>query len=141
MGRLSEMASWAYVCSLGHGACAKPYNLTFYADLRVVSRSILSLSLSYQEPKDQHQVPRVSPYRLAAHLTSAFAIYATLVWTTLDLIRPGPILSTVVDKAVHAAQSALATAARQQAAAAQVLRGRVLPLSVLVGVTAMSGKL
>ncbi|KFM23734.1 Cytochrome c oxidase assembly protein COX15-like protein [Auxenochlorella protothecoides] len=32
-----------------------------------------------EDPADPHTVPRVSAYRLAAHLTSAFAIYATLV--------------------------------------------------------------
>jgi cytochrome c oxidase assembly protein subunit 15 len=81
----------------------------------------------------------VSPYRLAAHLTSAFAIYATLVWSTLDLIKPAPVLATIADKAAAAANAVVAAAARQQAAAAAVLRGRVLPLSVLVGITAVSG--
>lgn len=38
-----------------------------------------------QEPEHEWQQVRVSPYRLAGHLVSAFAIYATLVWTTLDL--------------------------------------------------------
>ncbi len=70
------------------------------------------------------QVPRVSAYRLAAHLTSAFAIYAGLAWTTLSLAQPQPLLAT----ASEAAQ-----------AAARKLRGRVLPLSVLVGITAVSG--
>ena len=37
------------------------------------------------EPTDEWQAPRVSPYRLAAHLVSAFTIFATLVWTTMDL--------------------------------------------------------
>lgn len=84
-------------------------------------------------------MPRVSPYRLAAHLTSAFAIYATLVWTTLDLARPSPLLSSVAASAKEATHAALAAAARHQATAAAVLRGRVLPLSLLVGVTAVSG--
>lgn len=84
-------------------------------------------------------MPRVSPYRLAAHLTSAFAIYATLVWTTLDLARPTPLLASLAGKAAEAAHSAVAAAAKQQHAAAALLRARVLPLSVLVGVTAVSG--
>jgi cytochrome c oxidase assembly protein subunit 15 len=92
-----------------------------------------------QEPENKHEVPRVSPYRLAAHLTSAFAIYATLVWTTLDLARPQPVLSNIAAAASAAGNSAIAAAAKAQAAAAQLLRGRVLPLSVLVGVTAVSG--
>lgn len=105
----------------------------------VAAQPHVHVCLRLQEPENQHQVPRVSPYRLAAHLTSAFAIYATLVWTTLDLMRPSPILSTVADKAVQAAHAAVAAAGRQQAAAAKVLRSRVLPLSVLVGITAISG--
>lgn len=66
----------------------------------------------------------MSPYRLAAHLTSAFAIYAGLAWTTLSLAQPEPLLAS----ASEAAQ-----------AAARKLRGRVLPLSLLVGITAVSG--
>lgn len=42
-----------------------------------------------QEPEHEWAQPRVSPYRLAAHLVSAFAIYATLVWTTLGGLRGG----------------------------------------------------
>lgn len=38
-----------------------------------------------QEPQHEWEHPRVSPYRLAAHLVSAFAIFATLTWTALDL--------------------------------------------------------
>lgn len=33
-------------------------------------------------------VPRVSPYRLTAHLGLAVAIYAYVVWIALDLLRP-----------------------------------------------------
>lgn len=92
-----------------------------------------------QEPENKHEVPRVSPYRLAAHLTSAFAIYATLVWTTLDLARPSPLLSSVAASAKEATHAALSAAAKHQAAAAAALRARVLLLSLLVGVTAISG--
>ncbi len=35
-------------------------------------------------------VPRVSPYRLAAHLLLAAVVYGGLVWTALDLLRPEP---------------------------------------------------
>ena len=45
-----------------------------------------------EEPKKEMAVPRVSPYRLAAHLSSAFAIYAVLLWTTLSLRTPLPTL-------------------------------------------------
>ena len=34
--------------------------------------------------------PRVSQYRLTAHLAIAFAIYAAMLWTALGLLYPGP---------------------------------------------------
>ncbi len=34
-------------------------------------------------------VPRVSPYRLTAHLALAVLVYALLLWTALTLLRPG----------------------------------------------------
>lgn len=40
-------------------------------------------------------VPRVSPYRLAAHLGLAVVIFGGLVWTALDLLRPRPQPSLV----------------------------------------------
>ncbi|KAF8072411.1 COX15 [Scenedesmus sp. PABB004] len=91
------------------------------------------------EEPEGHAVPRVSPYRLAAHLTSAFGIFATLVWTTLDLARPEPLLASLSRTAAGAANTALAAAARAQAAGGAALRRRVLPLAALVGVTAVSG--
>ncbi|GAQ82379.1 Cytochrome oxidase assembly factor COX15 [Klebsormidium nitens] len=75
-----------------------------------------------QEPKSEYDVPRVSPYRLAAHLTSAFVIYSGLLWTALTVASPTP-----------PTLSALAS----QAGAA--LRGRIHPLAALIGVTALSG--
>jgi len=35
-----------------------------------------------QEP-EENQVPRVSTYRMAGHLATAFTIFSALVWTTL----------------------------------------------------------
>lgn len=72
----------------------------------------------------EHEVPRVSPYRLAAHLTSAFAIYSILAWTTMNLAFPHPLVQSVS----HASKQALSR-----------VRGMVMPLSALVGVTAVSG--
>ncbi|CAD7696807.1 unnamed protein product [Ostreobium quekettii] len=77
-----------------------------------------------QEPEDPHAVPRVSPYRLAAHLVSAFGIYALLAWTTMTTAAPTPALSS-------------ASLALRQGGAR--LRGWLIPLSCLVGVTATSG--
>ena len=71
-------------------------------------------------------MPRVSPYRLAAHLASAFAIYAVLLWTTLSLAAPTP---------------ALTNASAAVMAAAKRLRGAVHPLAGIVALTAASGDL
>lgn len=40
------------------------------------------------QPDFQYEIPRVSPYRLATHLVSAFAIYGTLLWTTFEVGWP-----------------------------------------------------
>ena len=77
-----------------------------------------------QGPKSEHDVPRVSPYRLAAHLGSAFTIYAVLLWTTLSLAVPQPVLA-------RSGEAALAAARR--------LRGAAHPLAGLIALTAMSG--
>jgi len=69
-------------------------------------------------------MPRVSPYRLAAHLASAFAIYAVLLWTTLTVMKPMPLL---------------AGAGAAAASAAKRLRVVVHPLAGLIAVTAISG--
>lgn len=51
-------------------------------------------------------VPEVSQYRLAAHLSLAFLIYAALVWTGLSLIFPKP--TAIADRlAVQARRLAL----------------------------------
>lgn len=85
-----------------------------------------------QEPKHEWETPRVSPYRLAAHLVSAFTIYSGLVWTALDLARPTSLLAS-------SAASLSAPASAAAAAAARSARALVLPFAVLVGVTATSG--
>jgi cytochrome c oxidase assembly protein subunit 15 len=75
------------------------------------------------EPTD-NKVPRVSSYRLAAHLTSAFAIYATMVWTTLSVAFPNPLVVTAGPPAARAAAALYKVA---------------LPAAVLLGTTAISG--
>ena len=93
-----------------------------------LSASSIPLCLLLQEPDREHQTPRVSPYRLAAHLASAFTIYALLAWTTLSLAFP---LSP-------AAAAELSPAA---AGALGALRARAHPLAALIGLTALSGAL
>lgn len=62
-------------------------------------------------------IPRVSPYRLGAHLGLALLIYASMFWIALGLLRP-----------------------RGAAASAEIRRG-LQPLLLVVAVTIMSGAL
>lgn len=92
--------------------------------------------------------PRVSPYRLATHLTGAFTIYVAMLWTTLDVMYPTP---PVVRRAAELASRGVAslglnrntpgaaTASQQVLGAARRARAAVHPLAALVGVTALSG--
>ncbi|KAK3033291.1 hypothetical protein RJ639_033222 [Escallonia herrerae] len=75
-----------------------------------------------EEPASEFAQPRVSPYRLAAHLTSAFVIYCGLFWTALSVVMPEPPTESV-------------TWVR---GAARVKR-LALPVSIVVGITAISG--
>lgn len=50
-----------------------------------------------QEPEGEWDTPRVSPYRLAAHLASAFTIFGALVWTVLDVRQPVPVLRQLAE--------------------------------------------
>lgn len=75
-----------------------------------------------EEPASEYAQPRVSPYRLAAHLTSAFAIYSGLFWTGLNVVMPEPPAESVA----------------WVRGAAKVKR-LALPVSLLVAITAVSG--
>ena len=46
-----------------------------------------------EELVSKTEIPRVSPYRLAAHLITAFILYAGLVWCGLSQIIPRPKVS------------------------------------------------
>ncbi len=61
-------------------------------------------------------VPEVSQYRLTAHLTAAFIIYAYMFWVAMSLLFPAP------------------DGARKHA-----LYGRTLAVATLIGVTIVSG--
>ncbi|XP_044772513.1 cytochrome c oxidase assembly protein COX15 homolog isoform X3 [Neomonachus schauinslandi] len=41
-----------------------------------------------EEKPDSHDIPRVSQYRLAAHLGSALVLYCASMWTSLSLLLP-----------------------------------------------------
>ncbi|KAG6542061.1 hypothetical protein Mapa_016525 [Marchantia paleacea] len=76
-----------------------------------------------EEPETEYAQPRVSPYRLAAHLTSAFVIYSGLFWTALSVAMPEP---------PSAANKLMLDASRR-------IRALALPVAGLVGLTAVSG--
>lgn len=73
-----------------------------------------------------YDIPRVSPYRLASHLTTAFVIYAGIVWTGMTVLHESPLL----------ASSSVST---EQLRAAMRIRSLAIPLAGLVAVTAVSG--
>ncbi|KAI5333975.1 hypothetical protein L3X38_024108 [Prunus dulcis] len=75
-----------------------------------------------EEPASEYAQPRVSPYRLAAHLTSAFAIYCGLLWTGLSVVMPEPPSESLA-----------------WVRGAAKVKQLALPVSLLVGVTAVSG--
>ncbi|KAK9750066.1 hypothetical protein RND81_02G170800 [Saponaria officinalis] len=75
-----------------------------------------------EEPESEYAEPRVSPYRLAAHLTSAFAIYSGLLWTALSVVMPEPPAESLA----------------WVNGAAKVKR-LAIPVSLIVGITAVSG--
>ncbi|KAK7275480.1 hypothetical protein RIF29_16599 [Crotalaria pallida] len=75
-----------------------------------------------EEPPSEYSQPRVSPYRLAAHLTSAFAIYSGLLWTALSVVMPEPPSESLT-----------------WVRGATKVKRLALPVGLLVGLTAISG--
>nr|KYP73507.1 Cytochrome c oxidase assembly protein COX15 isogeny [Cajanus cajan] len=76
-----------------------------------------------EEPPSEYSQPRVSPYRVAAHLTSAIAIFCGLVWNVISVYLPESQPPAESPTWVHAAK----------------VRRLALPISVLVGLTAVYG--
>ncbi|XP_022717868.1 cytochrome c oxidase assembly protein COX15-like [Durio zibethinus] len=75
-----------------------------------------------EEPASEYIRPRVSPYRLAAHLTAAFVIYSGLFWTALSVVMPEPPSQSLA----------------WVQGAAKVKR-LAIPVSLIVGITAVAG--
>lgn len=73
----------------------------------------------------ESDVPRVSQYRLAAHLSMAFALYTLFLWNALDHLLPA-------NKIAYASQSAL-KAARKFRILAHSCKGMVF-LTALSGI-------
>jgi cytochrome c oxidase assembly protein subunit 15 len=77
--------------------------------------------------------PRVSQYRLTAHLGAAFAVYAAMLWSSLDILRENRLLKDP--------QSALTTLKSLSAPQLRVFKGLVGLLVAMVFTTAMTGGL
>ena len=94
-----------------------------------------------EHPDAPTDVPRVSPYRLATHLTGAFTIYAAMIWTTFTVYFPTP--PAVAHAEAHAASGApeRASAAARGAVfrATRAAKARAHPLAGLIALTALSG--
>ena len=88
-----------------------------------------------EEPSNKFETPRVSPYRLATHLTSAFVIYTGLLWTALNVASP----VALADRHLAEASKLTPVVADQQVAALRIIRQRIHPLAGLVAITAISG--
>ena len=80
--------------------------------------------------RSEHDTPRVSPYRLAAHLTMAFATYSVLAWTAMDMLQAGnkPLLASRVAALTDQARPAVQTALKG-------LRRNAVVAAALVGTT------
>lgn len=78
--------------------------------------------------------PRVSQYRLTAHLGAAFVCYLAMLWNGLDILRGNRLLSSPP-------ASASSTLAALRHPGLRPFRLAVTALSALVFVTAMSGGL
>jgi cytochrome c oxidase assembly protein subunit 15 len=87
--------------------------------------------------------PRVSQYRLAAHLGTAFVCYGWMLLSGLAVLRARRLLIPrgTADQQAAAAAAALAKLVALQSPALAPLRRAVLLLTALVFTTAMSGAL
>lgn len=65
--------------------------LSTVTQLRNLAQGLIGWFMVKSGLEDDHitDEPRVSPYRLALHLGSAFTIYSYMLWTALDILRLG----------------------------------------------------
>nr|CAB3483360.1 unnamed protein product [Digitaria exilis] len=109
----------------GGGGCLLPPRLGSTGPFSSASRFAsfhAFRSLAHKEPTSEYVQPRVSPYRLATHLTSAFVIYCGILWTALSVAMPDP-----------------PTGSMSWVNGAAKIRKLAIPVSAVVGITAISG--
>ncbi|CEG02116.1 Heme A synthase [Ostreococcus tauri] len=122
VGPLAYFASKGYITS----ALAKRLGVFFVLGATQGMIGWWMVKSGLEEQEFSYDVPRVSPYRLATHLTGAFTIYTGMLWTTLNVIYPSSPSQSA------GASQALIDATRR-------LHRVVHPLAALIGVTAISG--
>lgn len=79
--------------------------------------------------RSEHDMPRVSPYRLATHLSFAFVTYGLLCWTTMDLYSAS--IKSNVEAAIATSPDVLRRLGR--------LRNGMVATASIVGLTVISG--
>ena len=122
VGPLAYFASRGYITS----ALAKRLGVFFVLGAAQGMIGWWMVKSGLEEQEFSYDVPRVSPYRLATHLTGAFTIYTGMLWTTLNVINP-----TSPSQAAGASKALIDATKR--------LHRAVHPLAGLIGVTAISG--
>ena len=93
------------------------------------------------EAAERNEIPRVSPYRLATHLTGAFTIYVGMLWTTLSVAFPGCAIEDHARRSMTwvAGDSGARRIAMLALEAARKARQTIVPLAGLIATTALSG--
>ena len=79
--------------------------------------------------RSEHDMPRVSPYRLATHLSFAFVTYGLLCWTTMDLYSAS--IRSNVEATIAKSPDVLRRLGR--------LRSGMVATASIVGLTVVSG--
>ncbi|EEH53118.1 uncharacterized protein MICPUCDRAFT_3013, partial [Micromonas pusilla CCMP1545] len=97
--------------------------------------------LTLRRAAERNEIPRVSPYRLATHLTGAFTIYVGMLWTTLSVAFPGCAIEDHARRSMTwvAGDSGARRIAMLALEAARKARQTIVPLAGLIATTALSG--
>lgn len=90
-----------------------------------------------ERSKDDYKEPRVSPYRLASHLTMAFSIFTLLTWASLDLFWAANRTASLTGKKTASAADVMRAALRFPASAPSA----VPPVSMAAAATARTAAL
>eukprot|EP00040_Diaphanoeca_grandis_P015834 m.81271 g.81271 ORF g.81271 m.81271 type:complete len:470 (+) comp25402_c0_seq1:53-1462(+) len=82
--------------------------------------------------RDELDMPRVSPYRLATHLIFAFVTYGLLAWTSMDLLANTQARKSFIDKTFSQLDA-------KSVNRLQKFRRGVIGTCVVLGITVFSG--